>query len=90
LSAAGHLYGSWGCDAAINWVKQLCAAIFGSGNILLLRGAITIHSDVSAKTVDELVHLVGERLLASNVIVSGESVQFLTICRFDCRLQLRA
>jgi hypothetical protein len=50
-------------------MKLSRAAFCGAGNVLLLRGAISIHSDVSAKTVDELVHLVGERLLASNVIV---------------------
>lgn len=36
------------------------------GNVLLLRGAISIHSDVSAVTVEDLIQQVADYLLSSN------------------------
>jgi hypothetical protein len=74
-------------------MKLSRAAFCGAGNVLLLRGAISIHSDVSAKTVDELVHLVGERLLASNVIVrfrESDGLQcFIPLWMFACGIGRR-
>ena len=41
------------------------------GNVLLLRGHITIHSDLSMLSADELVQRVAEHIIATNRIVRG-------------------
>ena len=40
-----------------------------SGNVLLLRGHINVHSDMSALSADDLVQMVAERIIAANPVV---------------------
>lgn len=40
-----------------------------AGNVLLLRGHINVHSDMSALSADDLVQMVAERIIAANPVV---------------------
>ena len=50
-----------------------------SGNVLLLRGHINVHSDMSALSADDLVQMVAERIIAANPVVRNlRATQLLT------------